>query len=375
MKIAYASPYDPTDIHNWSGLGYYIAKSLSCFAELQYINNLNYKTSTYQKLQRQYWKMRRKSYDYGRLKAVGVQYANQIESKIQNNVDLLFSPSTQQIAYYSGSIPKVFYGDATFASLLDFYPEFCNLSPETIRQGHEMEKYALDTCSLAIYSSKWAADSALKDYNAESSKVHIVPFGANIESKRTLNDIKYFAESKPNICNLLFIGVDWVRKGGSLAVEIATELNILGVPTLLHIVGIKNDDISNLPDFVINHGFISKSTKEGKEYLDDLFQKSHFLLVPSIAEAYGLVFCEANSFGVPCLSTNIGGIPTIIKDNLNGFTFSKEDRSEKYIDKILPLLENRESYLDLAQSSYNEYVTRLNWDVVSKSIKNLLEQI
>ena len=57
--------------------------------------------------------------------------------------------------------------------------------------------------------------------------------------------------------NLLFIGVDWIRKGGDLAVTITKNLNDLGIKTTLHIVGIEKLPFENTPDFIVNHGYIN----------------------------------------------------------------------------------------------------------------------
>ena len=44
LKIAYISIYDSTDVHKWSGLGYYIAKTLEKYVgDIDYIGNLKTK--------------------------------------------------------------------------------------------------------------------------------------------------------------------------------------------------------------------------------------------------------------------------------------------------------------------------------------------
>ncbi len=44
LKIAYVSIYDSTDVHNWSGLGYYIAKALEKHVgDIDFIGNLKTK--------------------------------------------------------------------------------------------------------------------------------------------------------------------------------------------------------------------------------------------------------------------------------------------------------------------------------------------
>lgn len=52
-----------------------------------------------------------------------------------------------------------------------------------------------------MYSSEWAANSAIIDYDADESKVNVVPFGANIGEIPTK---KAILEKKKSNCNLLF---------------------------------------------------------------------------------------------------------------------------------------------------------------------------
>jgi glycosyltransferase involved in cell wall biosynthesis len=109
--------------------------------------------------------------------------------------------------------------------------------------------------------------------------------------------------------------------------------------------------------------------------LNKLFAESHFLLLPSKAEAFGLVLCEAGSFGVPSLATNVGGIPTIINDDVNGRLFPKDGGIEAYCNYICDLFSKYQTYKDLALSSFNEFEARLNWPVAGKAARKLLEAV
>jgi glycosyltransferase involved in cell wall biosynthesis len=377
MKISYVTIYDAADIHKWSGAGFYISKALERQnSDLHYIGNIHISLTRKEICKKIFYKAINKKYDFHRTIYFAKHFAELATPRIRHDSNIIFSPGSIPLALLNSKIPKVFYTDATFAGLIDFYENYTNLSREIIEQGHYLEKQALDNSSMAIYSSEWAARSAIEVYNADPGKIKIVPFGANIESNRDYNDIKDIVSKRSrNECNLLFIGVDWLRKGGELAVKIATELNRRGINTKLHVVGIRDHIPKKLPDFVINHGFISKSTEAGKMKLNKLFAESHFLVVPSKAEAFGIVFCEAASFGLPSLSTDVGGITTPIVNDISGRTFSLKNGEIEYADYILSKILNFQEYENLAYSSFNEYETRLNWGVAGKSILKLLKTL
>jgi glycosyltransferase involved in cell wall biosynthesis len=173
-------------------------------------------------------------------------------------------------------------------------------------------------------------------------------------------------------CNLLFVGIGWQRKGGDVAVEVARLLNERGLSTQLTLLG--SDAPQDLPGFVNRLGFIDKKTPQGREQFNEVFGSSHFLLLPARAEAFGVVLCEAGSFGVPCIATRTGGIPTIVRNGENGMLFATDDPS-RMADSIQNLFRDSRRYDAMAQSSFAEYRARLNWNVAGRTVKELLTSL
>lgn len=377
MKISYVTTYDSTDVNNWSGLGYFISKALSNQgAEIERIGSLDWNISLHLKLKSKFYRLAGKNFAIERVPAISRDFANQVSQRISKTSDIIFSPGIIPIAFLETKKPKVIYADATFAGMLNFYEDFFDYSNETIKNGLFMEQHAFDTSQLAIFASDWAAKTAMDKYKIDKQKIKVVPFGSNIESNRKLSDIAEILKNKSHaVCELLFLGVDWKRKGGDFAVEVVKQLNERGFPARLHIAGIKNIPIEPLPTWIINHGFISKSTIEGKRKIDELFLNSHFLLLPTKAEAFGLVFGEANSFAVPAVTTNVGGVTTAVKNGLNGITFPLEASPEDYADYIQKIFTDQISYKELALSSFNEFETRLNWRVAGETLMRYLKEL
>lgn len=56
-----------------------------------------------------------------------------------------------------------------------------------------------------------------------------------------------------------------------------------------------------------------------QDRVEDLYSISDLKLLLSEKESFGLVLLEAMACGVPCIGTNIGGIPEVIKNNVSGF--------------------------------------------------------
>ena len=383
MKLAYVTTYDSrqlTGSNEWSGTGYYIAQALkSQSIDMNYIGPLDYPVhfKAIKKIKRHYYEfLHHKNYQKDPDPQTLKNYARQIKDRLpKNSQEIVFSATVNPIAYLECDNPIAFWADGTFAGISEFYPHYSNLPKKVANNWHRMERLALEKCNLAIYSSNWAARSAIDFYGADPNKVKVVPFGANIEHSFEYDDIKQAIESRPsNICKLLFLGVDWIRKGGDTAYLVAKQLNELGLKTELTVVGCQPQIDEPIPQFVKPLGFIKKSTSEGKEQLNKLILESHFLILPSLADCTPIAFPEANSLGVPCLSTGVGGIPTIVRDDENGKLFAPHSNIQDYCDYIQQLFSNYSQYKSLAYSSFNTYKSRLNWQIAGQKAKELLSK-
>ncbi len=371
LKIAYVTTYNALDVNNWSGLGYFIAKTLEKhLGNVEFIGNLKIRKYLLNYLKKAYCKLiEHKYFHEERTKKVGQYYAFQVENLLKGkNYDLIFSPGTIPIAYLDTKIPKIFWADANWHSMLDYY--FQNVSKLSIKDGDRMEQLALSTSLLAIYSSNWAANTALKFYNVSEEKVKVIPFGANITEVPILEDIKH----KLNIpIKLLFVGRDWERKGGEIAYNTMVELNNMGIKCTLTVVGCTPPELFTKNKNLIVIPFIDKNNPSERKILNNLYADSNFFILPSRKEAYGVVFCEACAFGLPILSSITGGIPTIVKDGVNGYLLPLEANGIDYAKKINDIIDSGE-YENLCKSTRQRYEEELNWDVSGQKLAKILSE-
>ena len=195
----------------------------------------------------------------------------QIKRRLSKDVDVVFSlesPGSHPISYLDCDQPTVFWESGTFAGLVDFYPYYrrSTMCDQTFRDGIANERAALERCRLAIYQSEWAAQSAIETYQIDPQKIKIVAPGGNFESNFTIDDIEAVIKARSSdCCKLLFLGVDWERKGGDMALKVAQQLNAAGLPTELSLVGCAPETKEPLPSFVRSLGFINKRSPEGRK--------------------------------------------------------------------------------------------------------------
>lgn len=378
MRIAFTSTFDSRDVHNWSGTPYHMAKSFSeSGVNVDYIGSLKRKLPPFFKIKQVWQKYLSDQRESPRFNITAAKYySEQVAKQLQTlNVNAIVSPLINPIAYLDCKQPIVLWTDAVYASLIGFYPPFANHSANTIRQGNAITGECLTRCHYAVFSSDWAANSAMQLYGVSKEKVKVIPFGANIDSYPNLQEAQALIQQRPrNKIKLLFLAKSWERKGGDIVLAVAKALHEQGHPVELTIVGYTPPLLDKNTSYVKCLGFISKNTPEGKKRLRDILADSHFLFVPSRAEAYGIVFCEANAFAVPCLTTYVGGIGTIVKDNLNGMTFALDAPIQRYCDYIVTVCQDYRQYQALALSSYHEFCSRLNWQAAVKEMNKLLRE-
>jgi glycosyltransferase involved in cell wall biosynthesis len=299
-------------------------------------------------------------------------FARQLSIKLREHpVDVVFTTGSIPITLLECTQPIVLWTDAVFHAMHEYYPgSFANLTSAAVRRSKWQEEEALRRCAIVAYSSTWAAESA-KELTAPQ-KVRLLPFGPNTPSQYSAEQIASVAQKKrdrgPSSCELLFVGVDWERKGGNTAIETARLLNEAGIVTRLRVVGAK--PAQALPSFVEYIGFIDKNSQDGLHRLSDLYCEADFFILPTRAETAGIVFCEANSFGIPSISYATGGVQDYVRNDVNGICLPPGSTAKHFAESIAQILSTPGRYQMLSSGAFHEFKTRLNWP---NSIRLLLE--
>jgi glycosyltransferase involved in cell wall biosynthesis len=379
MRIAYVSYKDARDVRSWSGTEYHMARCLiDAGSEVEYLGPakrpftpINF--ARYAINQKLLGKTDHPQRDPRFLRLV----ARQFEEKLRHsNAEAVLGHGVLGQAFLNAGRPMAVWTDATFANILNYYPNFKNLSARSIRDGHAGEKDMLDRCDLVIFSCQWAIDSAIRDYGCDPKKLRLLSFGANVPDKRTIADIERLTAAKPPTpVRLLHMGVHWQRKGADTAVAVAQELHARGVKVELSIAGCTPGEGESVPDYVKLLGFISKATPEGVARIEKLFEEAHFFIVPSRADCTPIVFCEAASFGLPVITRDTGGIASVVTNGVNGMCFADGASPKEYADWIQKTLETPGEYRRMALASYNEYTTRLNWKTAGQRLQTMMQEM
>jgi hypothetical protein len=102
--------------------------------------------------------------------------------------------------------------------------------------------------------------------------------------------------------------------------------------------------------------------------------QSHFLILPTRADCFGVVFAEASSFGLPSLAACVWGVPTAIVDNAHGKTFRHDGIASCIREHVEPLMFKYTMYAELCESSFTEYSNRPNWSTAGRNVNRLIHE-
>ncbi|QBD82021.1 glycosyltransferase [Ktedonosporobacter rubrisoli] len=316
----------------------------------------------------------KKNYLFNHTFSLARSYAKVANPRLASQpFDVIIAPSGgTEIAFLETDIPIVLIEDANFALLHNYYAGYSNLIQRSAYETNELEKLAIKKASLILHPSPWAAQSTIENYHADKQKVHAVPFGANFDTPPPIEVVQQ--KKRSDHCKLFFLAVDWVRKGGEIAFETLLKLEELGIKAELTICGcvppaqFQHERMRVIP-------FLDKRIESQRREMEQLFATSDFLFVPTRSDCYGMVFCEASSYGLPTISTNTGGVSGAVTEGENGFLLPPEARGREYAELIARIYQDEARYAALVKSSRAAFDDRLNWDAWGITVTRLIHEM
>jgi len=268
----------------------------------------------------------------------------------------------------------VYWCDAPVEDLWDSYlpGSWARIANRRAAQAQEGE--ALRNAWRVLCASRWAQAGLARRHPEQAHKLVYAPFAPGLETSPDATEVDAaIAARSVERLRFLFVGVDWWRKGGDRAVALVQTLRARGLPAELTVIGADPWRGAAAPPFVTALGFLDKSRPEDASRFLQALESAHFLLAPSRAEAMGIALLEAHAFGVPTLSSDVGGLPSIVRPGANGFAFRFDDLG-RVADEVEPWLRARSAYAELARSAWRSYHAEHSWAVRLRQLTALLSQ-
>lgn len=254
-------------------------------------------------------------------------------------------------------IPYVIYTDYTM-KLAEKYPPWTPFLSQRIK-WYELEKSLYINASAIYTCSENTKKSFIADYGVEGNK--IIQVGCGL----TFDEVKNFNKSYGQKI-VIFVGLDFERKGGLALLEAFKEVKKVISGVRLVIVG-PTKGKNNISE----PGVIMLGRVNDREKVKDLFKQASIFVMPSLCEPFGLVLLEAMSYKLPCIGANIDAMPEIIENNKTGFIV-EPNNPDALAEKMILLLQNEELMKQMGEAGYARLKERYNWDDVAEKINHSL---
>lgn len=111
----------------------------------------------------------------------------------------------------------------------------------------------------------------------------------------------------------------------------------------------------------------------GSEKLTDYYNLCDVFCMPSYFEAYGLVFAEALTYGLPCIGRDKFAMSEFIEDGCTGRLISGEDAEELALDLWEVLRDPK--YREEVERRREWYLREYSWDKVAQRICSVMEKM
>lgn len=282
-----------------------------------------------------------------------------------HKIDVLYAPAASiQIAHLKTTIPICYYSDATVAVMLDYYENFSHFSKRSKRISNEIEQMAIRKATTQVFSSQWSLNSAINDYGAKHP--FLVKMGANIDEAPKIEEL---IKQYDSTISIVFVGVNWQRKGGDIVLDTIDLLCQEGYDVHLTVMGCvppkTHPNMTVIP-------FLNKSKKDELQQFQDILKKAHLFFMPTRADCTPISFCEANAYGLPVITTETGGVPSVIENGVNGFLLPYNAGGPEYAQLIAGLVSDKNKLKELVITSREKYEKELNWGRWGKEMEPIL---
>jgi len=227
---------------------------------------------------------------------------------------------------------------------------------------HELSLYK--SAPKIFTYSEYARKCFIRDYHINPSKVTTVGAGPNFTS---LPKVKRYPDGN----TILFVGSDFIRKGGVVLLEAFAKVKQRIPDAKLIIVSSDAKEYDYYKGKNLEQRGVLIKGFANKRVLGYLYRRASLFVMPSLYEAFGVVFLEAMAYGLPCIGTNLCAMPEIIEDGKTGFLVPADDSSE-LAERIVFLLKHKRIARHMGECGRMKVEKYYNWDsVVIRILKEI----
>jgi len=185
---------------------------------------------------------------------------------------------------------------------------------------HLLESRRLQRLDLIIANSRFTAETIAKAYPNTTSKIRHCYKSVDVLRYQKVRENRKTEREDLLQPIILFIGSNMHRKGVPDLIKAASGV-VKKFPQVKFIVAGGDHSAGHLKELCSQYNVEQNFRFVGWKSQEDLlevYQQATVFVMPSLTEALGVTFLEAMAAGVPVIGTEVGGIPEIIQNGING---------------------------------------------------------
>ena len=258
-----------------------------------------------------------------------------LERKLRTSPDLTSVGAVVEVDDLARfDVPFYPYKDLSFAVIEEYYdpvagaPGLKGMDLDTIKRLQERQHEIWRSAAGVFAMSEWLAGALVERSGLPREKAIVVYAGLNsfenLEESSLVKHVRTAPMEERGAAGLLFVGRDFFRKGGDIAVRALAQLRREYSPDLrLTVAGPSTWPLpGNVPEGVTFLG--SRSTTE----VARLYRDHDLFVMPSRFEAFGIAHREALAHGVPVIGRSAFAMPEAIFPGKNGALVGSDDPGE-----------------------------------------------
>ena len=284
------------------------------------------------------------------------KYIKRLVAELIDEDQHVFSFQMQSLFDASkAGVPHFVYTDHTYLANLNYaHYDKRNLPSEA---WLALERRVYQNAELVFVRSAHVRESLLTHYDRPHNSVECVYAGNNASDA----DTRRFEQKKKNI---LFVGIDWDRKGGPELISAFRQVLVSHPDAELTIVGCTPE--CDIPQCTV-------VGKVPVERIGQYYEEATLFCLPTKVESFGVAFVEALHYGLPIVGSDVGAVPDMVSPARNGYLVPPGD-VHALAEKLVQLLDHPEVCRRFGEQSKIMASERYNWNNVGGLFKQHIEK-
>lgn len=237
--------------------------------------------------------------------------------------------------------------------------EISQLTATELQIAESIQHRSLHNAQHIFTLSEWAKQSCIEDFGVATDKITVVYAGTNLPVRPNAKP------RKPG--NILFVGIDWERKGGPMLLKAFKKLREKRPDATLTIVGC-------CPEVAIDGvevlGYLDRRIPARLELLYEVYERAELFCLLSEFDPFPNVIIEAASQGLPTIALDRGSRPEAIVHGETGILVAEP--SPELLAKEMETMLNGHTARDMGVKAKEKAQRDFTWTAVVEKITNII---